>query len=129
MLFYEFSYNSATASRWTFAGDIRPTSRVIDWQCSRCGRGAYYPAGSFDVAVEGGSAFPDVLGCGAYPLLILSERAVSALASAGINCFRTFPVHVVEVLESRLTPEQAPNYFRVEIAGACRIDLAGSGMT
>jgi predicted RNA-binding Zn-ribbon protein involved in translation (DUF1610 family) len=127
MLFYEFTDNSPYEKKWVFAPSIHPKSHVVKWSCPECGRAAQYPAGAFDVTVEGGSSFPDVLGCGAYPLLIVSERVLSVLKGAGICCFQYYPVGVTAVQESRVRRDEAPAYFRVEIAGECMIDFAGSG--
>jgi hypothetical protein len=80
----------------------------VTWLCPECERAAHYPAGAFDVTVEGGSGFPDILGCGAYPLRILSERAMSVLKGAGIACFQEYPVGVSAIQESRVRREEAP---------------------
>src|SRR5438105_1030015 len=129
MVFYELADNSEYEKKWAFAVSIHPKSHVVKWLCPECGRAAQYPAGSFDVTVEGGSRFPDFLGCGAYPLLIVSERAVSVFKGAGITCFQEYPVGVAAVQESRLRREEAPAYFRIEITGECMIDFAASGAT
>jgi hypothetical protein len=127
MLFYQFTDDSPFQKKWAFAVSMHPKSPVVKWSCPECGRGARYPVGAFDVTVEGGCEFPDVLGCGAYPLLILSERAVSVFKAGGIACFQEYPVTVAAVQESRVRREKAPAYFRVEITGECMIDFAGSG--
>ena len=129
MLFYDFTDNSPYEKKWAFATSIHPKSHVVKWLCPECGRAAQYPAGAFDVTVEGGSAFPDVLGCGAYPLLIVSERVISVIKGAGITCFHEYPVKVAAIQESRAKLEEAPPYFRIEISGECMIDFAGSGAT
>jgi hypothetical protein len=129
MLFYEFTDNSSYEKKWSFAVSIHPKSPMVKWFCPECGRAGHYPAGAFDVTVEGGSEFPDVLGCGAYPLLILSERVMFLLRGAGVACFQEYPVSVAAVKESRVRREEAPAYFRVEITGECMIDFAGSGAT
>src|SRR5690349_3893057 len=67
MDFYEFSNNSIREPKWTYAASIHAMSHVVQWSCDECGRAADYPAGAFDVTLEGGDAFPDLLGCGAYP--------------------------------------------------------------
>lgn len=129
MRFYNFTDNSPYEKKWVFAASIQPKSHIVKWLCPECGRAAEYPAGAFDVTVEGGSAFPDVLGCGAYPLLIVSERVISVLKGAGIACFQEYPVKVAAIHESRARLEEAPLYFRIEITGECMIDFAGSGAT
>jgi hypothetical protein len=79
--------------------------------------------------VEGGKSYPDLLGCGAYPLLIVSERVISVLKQNGVHCFQEFPVRVAKVEDGRARLEDAPNYYRLEITGECMIDFAASGIT
>jgi hypothetical protein len=129
MKHYRLWNNSSYEDNWTFAVSIEPTSRVVDWHCDECGRSEWYPAGGFGVRVEGGSAFPDFLGCGAYPLLIASARAVAALRESGIECFDTAPVAIAGSLDNQAALAEAPEYFRLEIAGQCRVNLAESRMT
>jgi len=129
MIFYEFSDNSVFEKEWTFAVSIQPRSHVVNWRCAECSRAAQFPAGGFDVTLEGGSKFPDFLGCGAYPLLIASERVVAAFEDSGITCFQKYTVGVADVQESQLRREDAPAYFRLEITGECMIDFAASGAT
>ncbi len=128
MLFYELLDNSSFERQCAVAVDVRPTSPVIQWYCDQCGRGANYPTGAFDVVVEGGSQFPDFLLCGAFPLLIVSERVVSALRSAGIASFVECPVRVASIQDSEARIESAPRYSRVEVTGHCMIDLLESGI-
>ncbi len=106
MEFYEFTDGSPCEKRWTFAVSIHPRSPVVQWYCEECGSAANYPSGAFDVTVEGGSEFPDVLGSGQYPLLILSERFVSVLKAANIFCFQEHRVGVAKVSESPLQHEK-----------------------
>jgi len=127
MNFYEFHDNSPFESKWTYAVKIHPTSHAFDWCCTACGRAQETPSGSFMVTVEGGTSYPDFLGCGAYPFLIVSDRVVAAWNKNGINVFRIFSVEVSHVLESQLKLTSAPKYYRVEICGECRVDFAESG--
>jgi hypothetical protein len=127
MLFYEVADNTAHEKKWTFAVGIHPKSHIVRWGCPDCGRGAQYPAGNFDVTLEGGSKFPDVLGCGAYPLLILSQRALKLFNSTGIGCFQQYPVGVAAVNGSHLRAEESPAYYRTEVTGECMIDFKASG--
>src|SRR5262249_11690893 len=125
---YELSDNSDFEDNWAVAARIGTTSRVVRWHCSQCGRADYYPAGSLDVTLEGGADYPDLLGCGAYPLLIVSERTVSVLEDVGINSFIKYPVDITNRYGNMSGARPAPNYNRIEITGECRIDLAASGI-
>src|SRR5262245_50566896 len=127
MQFYKFSSNSAIERKWTFAVYIHSTSPNIHWRCTACGRAAEYPSGSFDVTVEGGSGFPDILGCGSYPFLIVSESVVTGWEKCGITTFHSYPVNIASVLKSRVRKDEAPHYYRIEVNGECRVNFAASG--
>jgi hypothetical protein len=126
--YFSFRHNSFHTRGFTWAFSIRPRSEVAHMHCPECGAVDSYPSGAFDVAVEGGTKYPDVLGCGAYPFLIVSDRVVGAWAEANISSFHTFPVGVFDVKSRKLAQIVPPSYFRVEIDGRCRIDLVASGV-
>lgn len=117
------SYNRQFASAW----HIVPRSPMVHRVCPECDTVENYPSGAFDVFIERGSQYPDVLGCGAYPFLIVSERVIKVWQGAGISSFHTFPVAITEVQSKKLRDVTPPRYFRIEIDGTCQIDLAASG--
>jgi len=125
--FYEFSHNSFHTRGFTWAMSILPRSEMLHQVCADCGAVVNYPSGAFDVIVEGGTKYPDILGCGAYPFLIVSEAVVVAWQESGISCFHTYPVGISQVKSSRLHDVVPPLYSRVEIDGRCQIDLKASG--
>lgn len=127
--FYEFRDNSSYNTEFAWAVSILPRSEMIERRCPQCGNVESYPSGAFDVIVEDGSRYPDILGCGAYPFLIVSEKVVTVWHDAHINCFHTHPVGVATVKSQQLQGIVPPLYFRIEIDGRCQIDLAGSGIT
>jgi hypothetical protein len=127
MHYYELSDDSARQQQWTRAFHVVPTSSITRWSCSECGRRGTYPAGTFDVDLEGGAGFPDVLQCGAFPFLIMSERFLILLRAERITSFNEFRIGVRSIQESKLTVEKAPNYFRIEPSGQCMVDFAASG--
>jgi hypothetical protein len=129
MSYFELTNNSSYERDWAVAVSITPTSHLVKWHCLQCGRSDAYPAGSFDVVLEDGSKFPDFLSCGAYPLLIVSHRVISALEDAGVHTFHQFPVGVAAIQESGLRKESAPRYFRIEVTGGFMVDLLASGVT
>ena len=124
---YQFLDNTIYKRGFTWAYSIIPKSEMFEINCPKCGIRGRYPSGAFDVVVEGGSKFPDVLGCGAYPLLIVSEEVITDWKNAGIKSFDTYPVGIAEVQSKKLQDVQPPKYFRVEITGNCKIDLEKSG--
>lgn len=126
--FFKFSHNTIYNSEFAWAWRIHPQSEMIYQKCPECGTIEHYPSGTFDVSVEGGTAYPDVLGCGEFPFLIVSEAVVEAWRKANITCFHTYEVGVNEVQSKALEHLPPPHYFRIEIDGRCRIDLAMSGV-
>lgn len=69
--------------------------------------------------------WPDVLPCGDYPILVVSERVLTAWAADGLG---TFPVSPVTLAESPVGVP-APPYFALrgeEMLGA-RLDFEASG--
>jgi hypothetical protein len=96
--------------------------------CKNCGHVEHYPSGAFDVNLEGGSEYPDALGCGAYPFLIISERVVDDWNQAGIDNYLTYPVRISSIDSADITNKLPPNYWRIEMNGTCSIDLLSSGL-
>jgi hypothetical protein len=126
--FYTFRHNSFHTRGFTWAWNIVPRSEMHFRECSECGTVEEYPSGAFDVVVEGGTKYPDILGCGAYPFLIVSEAVITAWHAANITCFHSYPVGIAEVKAKKLREVVPPLYFRVEIDGTCQIDLSASGV-
>ncbi len=127
MNFYTLTDNTSFEREWTRAASLHSRSRVIDWSCPDCGAAASYPAGAFDVTIEGGKGYPDCLGCSPYPLKIFSGRMIDAWEKNGIGPLVKFPVGVIAARETALSPKDAPQYFRVEVAGVIMVDIPGSG--
>jgi len=125
--YYKFRNNTLFTHGYTWAMSIIPKSSTDSFSCPECGIRHNAPSGAFDVIVEGGSKYPDVLGCGAYPFLILSEAIINDWKEAGINAFATFPVNIAKVKSKKLLSVHPPRYFRVEITGTCKINLEASG--
>ncbi len=126
--FYTFSHNSSYNRQFPWAISIHAKSEMIDRICPEYGVRERYPSGAFDVTIEGGSEYPDFLGCGAYPFLIVSQTVINDWKAAGITSFYTYPVGIVEVESEELENTSSPTYYRVEIDGRCQIDLKASGL-
>jgi predicted RNA-binding Zn-ribbon protein involved in translation (DUF1610 family) len=125
--FYKFRHNTFHNRDFAWATRIHTRSEVIYQVCPKCGSVKQYPSGVFDVIIEKGSKYPDILGCGAYPFLIVSEKVTGAWEEAGLCCFHTYNVEVAEIRSARLRNLSPPLYKRVEIDGRCKIDLEASG--
>jgi hypothetical protein len=125
--FCVFGDNTFSNRSFAWAASIHPRSEVVHQICSNCGSVKYYPKGAFDVTLEKGSKYPDVLGCGAYPFLIVSGKVIEAWQEAGICCYHTYDVKIAEIKSAKLKDLTAPKYYRVEIDGSCLIDIEASG--
>lgn len=126
--FYRLTHNSSYNRMFTWAASIHPRSDTYERTCKVCGVRESYPVGAFDVTVEGGSRYPDVLGCGAYPFLIVSETIIGDWREANITSFHVYPVGISNVLTKRLRDIPPPQYYRVELDGVCQIDSKASGL-
>lgn len=124
---YQFMHNSSHTRGFVWAMSIIPRSEVYRRECKEHGVVEEYVSGAFDVVVEGGTKYPDVLGCGEFPFLIVSEPVVDAWHEGGIASFHVYPVGITEVRSEGLMGVAPPRYFRVEIDGRCRIDIEASG--
>ena len=113
---------------FVYAASILPTSRLVNTSCEVCGCVSEIPEGSFDVVVEGGRQFPDLLYCGAYPFLIVSARVVDDWERSNINDFSRFTVRVKDLTDAQVKLSDAPEYFRIEVSGSCEVDLRRSGL-
>jgi hypothetical protein len=128
--FYRLSHNSSYTRGFTWAASILPRSEVVRRVCPEQGVAVSYPSGEFDVVVEGGNSYPDVLGCGQYPFLIVSEAVVDAWRDAGVSGFTSFLVQVDDVhsRSPKLLRAIPPRYYRIEIDGRCEVDMVASGL-
>jgi hypothetical protein len=88
-------------------------------------------AGDIDVTLEPrkGSAWPDVLGCGAYPFFIVSKRVIEAWRQEGIGPFPHHRVNILSPLPEKLRSRPHPQYFWLDGTGlrGALLDFAASG--
>src|SRR6266508_5822856 len=125
---FQMRDNTSLSRGWLYAWSIHPRSPLISNFCGQCGRGSEIPSGEFDVDLEGGPKFPDILKCGEYPFLIVSERVVTDWRDAGITCFDAYKVSVASLKSKKARSAVPPCYFRIEITGTCVVDTKGSGI-
>lgn len=129
--FLQLMYNVPFKNRHTWAFSLIPRISEISALCDVCGHGGlfpdWYPERPFSVIIGKGKIFPDILGCGAYPLTILSERVLATWSSLGLGSYTAFPLDViVEPSSGRPTP---PPYYHIKITGRCELDLQAMGVT
>jgi hypothetical protein len=123
--YYRFKNNSAK-KKYTWAYKIE-AGKKKSYRCQQCGKMVVKYAGPISVSVEGGTEYPDILGCGEFPLVIVTELVISAWESNEIKCFNKNPIKIINVESEKLTKVTPPNYFWIEIEGNCSLDLKKSG--
>lgn len=107
------------------------TEGLASRYCWRCKSVDCHPDKEIGGTLEPGKGikWPDALGCGSFPLLILSERAIQAMECEGI---RGRPIHEVCInppVPDRLRATSSPRYFWIDgrrLHGA-RVDFEASG--
>lgn len=125
--FYHLRDNTSHFPRYAWAGTVIRDGWEKEPSCDICGQGPDGAPRSLDVVITKGSKYPDILGCGAFPYLIVSERTVLSWRAQGKGGFDIYPVTIVEVRPKRLQSEKPPEYFRVELRGSCSVDVEASG--
>jgi hypothetical protein len=85
--------------------------------CGRCAcapaRSIMYADGPVEAFLESekGVKWPDVIGCGHFPFLILSERALRAFSAEGVGDFPHHAVLIQPPLPKRLVGSDPPRYL------------------
>lgn len=121
--FFHMRDNTIMSKGWTRATKIYPESEIIQKNCLECGSVGSYPKGEFKVDIEGGTKYPDILLCGEYPLLIVSERVVDDWKKDRVKGFDYYRVEINKIFSKRLTAEEAPIYYHIVVNGRCELDL------
>lgn len=125
---FRLSHNTSHNPEYAMATMIIPRSELIRRPCTKSNSVEEYPSGEFDVILEGGPGFPDMLGCGPYPFLIVSESVLETFKEEEILCFEKYPVLGVELDLEGSSRDKPQRYFRLEVSGKCEIDLKASGV-
>lgn len=100
-------------------------------QCPRCGKHTRANVGELDVVLldERGECWPDVIGCGGEPLLIVSARVLQDWKDDGVGEFPYSAIHILDPLPERLAGTEPPEYFWIDgrkLIGA-KLDFQASG--
>lgn len=124
---YRLRNNTSHFPKYAWAGDVVSDGWDQEPKCEVCGDGPEESPRSLDVVITKGSRYPDILGCGAYPFLIVSAQTVLVWQAHGIRGYDTYPVTLVEVKPKRLKTVIPLEYVRIEIRGSCMVDVEASG--
>lgn len=103
----------------------------ICYACAKDGRRIERPVGEVEVLLQQGKGvrWPDVLGCGAWPLFIVSRRVLVDWANAGVQGVVAHPVRIMDPIPKKLRGAPVPDYVWLDgckMHGA-NLDFEASG--
>ena len=132
-VFYSVSHNSFGARGMPWVQDIVSGLDLVRicHTCADGGRQLYRPRGTVTVQLEKnkGTHWPDVLGCGAWPLFIVSRRVVDDWVADGLASLPAQPIEIIEPIPAKLAELGQPAYFWLDghaMFGA-KLDFEASG--
>lgn len=130
MSFFSVTHNSLGAPGFPWAERVA-AGLTRGAACGVCGVAPLVAEGDIDVTLEPrkGRAWPDVLGCGAYPFFIVSGRAVEAWGEDGVGAFPLHRVNLLPPFPEQLRARPAPDYFWLDGAAmrGASLDFEASG--
>lgn len=115
--------STAESNGWAYASKIYAKSEEVIIDCEKCGARGRYPEKEFDIDIEGGEKYPDILLCGSYPLLIVSKKVVEDWKNEGITGFSFYPVGINSVSSESLRKVTPPSYFHIVVQGKSKLNL------
>lgn len=93
------------------------TDGIVDeGRCTTCGAAKRYPSGDLLVVLGDTPArlWPDVMACGDYPLLIVSERLVHAFHASDICMIVGGEVQIKQPIRNGLSIHDVPQYYWID---------------
>ena len=115
MLFYTIRHNTFSTRGFPWISTIiEGLSRSTN--CPTCGGIDRYPVGDIKVSLElnKGTKWPDVLGCGAEPLLIVSDRTIRAWRNEKVGEFPMHRVRIIQPYPKKLEGLDPPDYYWID---------------
>jgi len=128
MQYYAMSNSTRDSRVWPYAPRFYAIDKLVQYKCSKCGSSAKYPVGRFAIDLEGGSKYPDILLCGAYPLLIISQQVLKAWEHIEAKGYRNFPVEIRNIDSEKLARQTPIEYYSIEVDATCQLDLNAMGV-
>lgn len=129
MNYFAMSNSTANSKGWTYSPTFYPIDGLVDYVCSTCGAMARYPIGRFALDLEGGSKYPDILMCGAWPILIVSGRVIQGWEEVGVIGYKKYPVEIRNISSKKLKSADSIEYFSIEVQARCELDLVAMGLS
>lgn len=131
--FFSISDNSFNVRGFPWVQEIFRGLELVKicYTCVREGRRIERPRGELEVSLERGKGnrWPDILGCGAWPLFIVSGRVLDAWDKAGISDILRYPLKIAEPLPVRLRSICPPEYVWLDgeqmLGGELDFDASG----
>lgn len=123
MEFYIMGNNTSKSKQWSYAPRFYPIDGVVEKRCSTCGSVEKYPIGKFAIDLEGGTKYPDILLCGQYPLLIVSEKVINDWGSEEFKGYKYFPIEIRNIDSKALKDKPPLKYYSVEVTSNCELDF------
>jgi hypothetical protein len=128
--FFSVSDNSIHKRGFPWIRTVRKGLSEVIW-CNTCDRAIQEPEGDLEVVLEQdkGTRWPDVLGCGHWPLLILSAKVLSAWKSEGLEELPRRKVTFLDPLPKALAATTPPKHHWIDgakLRGAL-LDFDASG--
>ncbi len=121
--FYQFS--ASTKSK-IYAFKILHSDNFLN--CRKCG--STYLKKRFedvDLAVEGKGKYPDILLCGHWPILVVSNKVLNYWKENDIKGFQSHSVRLFGKNEEELLQNET-YYHNIVITGRCSLDLDAMGV-
>lgn len=128
MEIFAISSNTAKSKKWTYASKFIPIDGIVEKRCSKCGAVEKYPIGKFEVILEGGSQYPDILQCGQYPLLIVSDRVIQNWKDSKFDGFEAIPISINQIVSESLEKIPVVQYYNIVVTGTCELDYEKMGI-
>lgn len=113
--FYEMAHNSSATRGFPWAWKIIEGLELVKvcYACSKEGRQIQRPMGDIAVELEQGrgTRWPDILGCGSWPVFIVSRRVLDDWQTDGVGTFPSNRVIIMGSLPPKLVNVPRPDYF------------------
>ena len=121
--------NTLRSRGWAYAPSIYPRSELAGIDCDVCGANGTYPNKEFDIDLELGVKFPDILMCGAWAFLIVSQKVINDWKNNDVTGFEYYRVGINKIKSKKLRDKTPPQYYHVVITGRCELDMEEMGVT